>query len=511
MPNIPSFKSERLPGVQQPQQIDVGALTAESRAMAGFGEKLSNTAGAIGDSLDRQRKIEADADRTLKALEFDRDLSDKVSNFTETYQGRQDYEIFESDLDNFLTETRTDLLDQSGGDKILQAAFERKYNQHSSNLATVVKAKKLDVMSNRAVGAFEVSVNEQLRNYSEEINPQQREIIRGEIELGAASLVANGFITQKQEEDYIKKFDDRAEALRADQHIDADPNSAEESLRGDGYPDLDPTVKQQKIEKAMATQRNRIEQESQIEANAAKKLKKYQENNAVKWTVDYDKELPLDMDRLQEDLSKGKITREFYNSFLTSIENGLRSSSSDQDEILDLETLIRNGDPDALTTINNSSKVTPKDKRLLLDKYDAYADNKFKEDNTQGEALLKARIITTGLFQPFAEGEQERLSAAKIELFDRLKAKEPLNEIIKDMIPRYDTDPIKLKDLPKPRFVTAPTSLAEVVKAKDTFRFILSEGSIDIYSKEGQNIALRELELLQNYENIYRRRETNAR
>lgn len=273
MPKIPTFKSEITPNVQRPISVDVGAFSSVSRAEAELGQQVGQTAEQIGSVYQAQQAREKEAERTLKSLEIDRSFQDEVANFTETYQGRQDYDNFEPDMDAELMSLRSKYADQIAGDPVLQIAFERRFNQLSGNLTRVVKAKKLQIMSDRAVGAYATNVNEALQNYASETDPVVRDLIAQDVEIGAHTLVASGFIDQAKAEATIQDFADKSEALRADQMIDIDPYLAEKALAGEEFSTLDPTVRHQKIKQSRIRQKQLADAEKVAVAAEKKRIK----------------------------------------------------------------------------------------------------------------------------------------------------------------------------------------------------------------------------------------------
>lgn len=504
MPVIPRIERSQVQGrvsIPAPQlrsSVSPEAAGAPGRAAA----QLGNVVADIGMGLIEK---EQRAERDLKSLEMARDLDQEISQFTESFQGRQDYEQFENDTRKKMEDIRSRYQQRVGGDRTLQVVFERLYNQTSSQLGQFAKTTKFNVMSDRALSAFNAGRDNALQAYASSGSPEEREIILNDLEVSTAEMVVSGFMKNTDADAILRDFTDRAEEVRADRVIEADPAAAEVLLKGEDFATLDPKIRQGKIEKAQLRQQQMAEQAEQAERDLREAGERAQEDRAIQWTTQYAENGIVDIATLREDLRDKKITREFFNSMMDDIRTGQSKGQSMENEILEVEEQIRDGVINREGILVNRF-LTAGDKRELIDRLESVQDEKFKVNLDLGETELKAAIVTSGPLAPLDTGEAERLAAAKKELYRRLKTgDEPLDTITQDLVNRYRTRPANLSSLPKPRFSNPPKTPEDVKLAKDALLFRMSEGGVNMNTVEGQQMMQTEIDLLIKYQQVLER------
>ncbi len=305
MPVIPRFVHTAVLPVPQEPTVSPGVFSEVSQAQVGIGRAgmaVSQDIAGIARSQQAQEQKELMADRVLKSLKTDGEIRQDVSTYADSLKDRQDYENFEPDTQKYLQSLKDKYLTQAGGDPVLQKAFQLRFNQASVQLMHTARAKKFDVMSKQAQGAFATQYDESLKEYADETNSGHRELIKKNVEIGAAAMVASGYMTPKQEEGYVQGFTDSADSLRADQLIDSNPTTAETELKSGEFKGLAPAIRQQKIEKAKLRQKQVIAADNVIENNRIKQAKQQQKlehdgeerNLGEAYTKgDYDQIIPL--------------------------------------------------------------------------------------------------------------------------------------------------------------------------------------------------------------------------
>jgi len=276
MPKIPTFTSEATQGVPG---IEPGQFSRANRATAQGSEQIAQIGLQAADTLSRQYEEEKAAERTLKSIEIDNGLKSDIDVLASGYADRDDYENFDKDREKQITELRNKYMGQVGDDKVLRVAFERRFSQETLNFSNVVRTKKRDVMSKRALGGFATTYNQALQNYAGEQDPTRREIIRKDVELGVATMVASRFMDEATGEKTIQKFIDESEKTRADQMIEADPASALEALKTGDFAELAPADRQAKVEKAIL-RKKQSDDAAKVEAADAEKKQKEAEKVA---------------------------------------------------------------------------------------------------------------------------------------------------------------------------------------------------------------------------------------
>jgi len=275
MPKIPRFTSEKV--IQSPE-MPLGVASGPARAAAESASAVAKFGRYGAEDITEVQEAEEKAVRALKSLEIEREFRGDIDKISESYFERIDYENFETDLDKQLEELREDYAEKIGDDQSLGLAFERMFTQHSSTLRNVIRDKKRQVVTERAIGEYQISYNQLLDDYSNESDPAKLEIIKKDLEIKTMSLVANHVMTLKNAEGYIQNFNDSAESVRADKLIEIDPKKAEKDLKGGEF-ELSPKIKQQKIEKALAQQKQNETQE-RIRKNEEEKRFKEAEKEA---------------------------------------------------------------------------------------------------------------------------------------------------------------------------------------------------------------------------------------
>ncbi len=259
MPVIPQFTHTSVLPVPAAPSVSPGAFAAVSEAQGTAaqqaGSGIVSGARSISQQAKAQAAVELRADRVLKSLKIDRGLAADAQTYADSMAHRQDYKNFDTDTAAQLQSLKNKYLEEAGGDKVLQAAFARKFNQVSVQLTHTARVKKFDVMSKQALGAFSEQYDESLKESAGEVNPAHRELIKKNVEIGAASMVAAGYMTPVQENVLIDKFTNSADNLRADQLIDANPYTAEKILKSDEFKSFDPGTRQKKIEAAKLRQK----------------------------------------------------------------------------------------------------------------------------------------------------------------------------------------------------------------------------------------------------------------
>lgn len=403
MPKIPKPGPGEFGGGTTPRPpISPEAFGAPGRALAAAASKIGETFERFGESNRRLKEKEDSAERTLKALEISRQLDQDALDYAETFQERQDYEKFEPDTDRHIQGIQAKYTEQIGGDKALQIMFERKFNQTSLQLSQVAKRKKLEVMSERALGAFETSYNEALQNYAGSPDPAMREIIVGDVELQTAQLVASGFMTQKEAEIRVQAFADESEQVRADQVIEANPTLAEELLKTGDFDQLDPKVRQQKIEKAQLRQRQEEQAEKMALAAAEKRQKLElkaahdQEEKTIGdlfLTANYDAVVPALMNT--EHLT-GDELRTWSEAALNKIEKMDKEIDPDDQNqaLVTINAMIARGDDP--TTIRNfivtNPSLTPENQEQYLSKLETELGGAMDEGRKSGYGVISAML-----------------------------------------------------------------------------------------------------------------------
>ncbi|MCK5504208.1 MAG: hypothetical protein KAJ10_03555 [Thermodesulfovibrionia bacterium] len=403
MPRIPQLEPGGLGGATTPRPpISPESFAAPGRALAAAGEEVGGALQDVAGDILRAREKEDNAERTLKALEISRQLDQDALDYVETLQDRQDYEKFEPDTDQHNQEIAAKYTDQIGGDKALQILFERKYNQTSLQISQVAKRRKLEVMTERALGAFETSYNESLQNYAGSPDPEMREIIKGDLELQTAQLVASGFMTQEQAESSVQSFEDESEQVRADQLIEADPTLAEEMLKTGDFDTLDPKIRQQKIEKAQIRQKAEAEAERQAIAaeEKRKKIALKEAHDQEEKTVgelflseDYDAVVPALM---QTEHLTGDELRIWSDASRAKIENMDKVIDPDDQNqaLVTVNAMIARGeDPTEIRNfIITNPDLTPENQEQYLSKLETKLGGAMDEGRKSGYRVISAML-----------------------------------------------------------------------------------------------------------------------
>lgn len=376
-------------------------------AFAAPGRALAETATRVGQAANQALQLKAqedNADRVLKALEFGRELQKDGIAFAETFQERQDYENFEKDAAQHLEEVKARYDTRIGGDKQLQIAFERKYNQYSSNIRNVANAKKLTVMTNRALGAFTETFNEQLENYAGEPDENMREAIRADIEIQASSLVASGFMTQVQAETKIAEFNNNAEQVRADKMIELDPGGAVLALKDKEF-DMSPKLVQQKIEKAIERKRQqdtaeRLAQEA-AERRAEKERKEAhdREENTIGnffLTGEYEAVIPALMETQHITGDEKRTWSDAAKAKIKALDKDVDKQSQSEAIVAINSMIMQEEDPRKIRNfILTNPNLTPENQEQYLNKVETAVGSEISEGRKSGYIAINSMVDPT--------------------------------------------------------------------------------------------------------------------
>lgn len=270
MPKIPRYIA---PVIPQPR-MSPAAVSAPSRALAGVGqqfEALGNRGLQIAGAIEKQEK---DAERALKAVQIENGLRNDMDQVAESFYNRIDYDRFEDDAAKTLKDIREKYKSLVGDDQVLGLAFEKAFSAQSSSLMKVVRDKKRQVISERGLGEFQISYNQALRDYSGATSPEERRLIKTQLQMKALTLVSSHIMSLKQAEDFVHNFENNAEEVRADQWIEVDAQGALEALKGGSFDTLSPKVKQEKIEKALSKIKTQDNEERRDDERLERKLEK---------------------------------------------------------------------------------------------------------------------------------------------------------------------------------------------------------------------------------------------
>lgn len=377
------------------------AAAAPGLALADAAEKVGRSVQAVGKLVSDAQAMKASADMNLKALEYENELDKDFGEFVKTYRDRLDYEEFTPDAEKFLLEKENTLLKTAGGNKTLEIAFKRKLNQQSADLRNIIATKETTAITNRALGAWEVSFNKQLENYAGEPDPTVREIIRTDIEIGTASLVASGVMTQKQAEVEIQSFNDQAEQVRADKLIEADPTGAEDAFRAGEF-EMDPKLTQAKIEKAQLRQKQQAEAERQAVAAAKKQQDEIlrKAHDAEEKTVgelfltgEYDKVVPTLM---ESELLTGDELRTWSDAAAAKIKaKGTKQDKLEQSKgiVIINDMIAKDVDPRTIRNyILTHPNFTTENQEQYLNKVETSVKSEIDEGRKAGYLIIKGML-----------------------------------------------------------------------------------------------------------------------
>jgi hypothetical protein len=113
-------------------------------------------------------------------------------------------------------------------------AFERAFAQETVGLTSTARAKKIQVMTDRATAAYESGFDSAAELFVSEMDPVRKEVLRQNIEIGATQLAAQGLIKETKVGDYVRDFDRRVKTIERDLKVQSREAKAEakEALRG---------------------------------------------------------------------------------------------------------------------------------------------------------------------------------------------------------------------------------------------------------------------------------------
>jgi len=272
MPQIPRFTPQLVPQ----DKANPGSAARVGLSLARSGERIRQVGehiGAVEDAMQR-------AARSVKALELESLINNKLDDYAATYKDRTDSDNFEKDAENQVEEIRREYTKEIGDDKKLLEAVDITFGNKSSDFLRAIRSKRAEVITLRARGTLQEMINKEHDIYAATTSVEERAESKGRVFAKAKELAETRAISFAEAENIKQAFDDTAEAVRADKIIEDAPQEFLDLLKEGSFDDLPPKTKQSLKEKANRRVKQ-LESEEQIRDNEAKKVIKAEQEKVT--------------------------------------------------------------------------------------------------------------------------------------------------------------------------------------------------------------------------------------
>lgn len=207
MPELPRFYSTKnLPSESALVPMSPGLAGMEAEALERSGARLEQL-GRVGWEL--SRKIE-EASEAEKILNINYRMKDDFRGTAEKFRERRDYDNFDDDIDKELERIR-----KTHGENLtshsMRMAFDQSFMSMSSNLKDALLHKKIGIITENALGAFNRTYDEAISEYIGTNDENARKAIKNNLELEAEVLVSRNIMNPVEADKLLSTFDSQAE------------------------------------------------------------------------------------------------------------------------------------------------------------------------------------------------------------------------------------------------------------------------------------------------------------
>lgn len=229
-------------------------------AMSQAGEKIEGLGLHAANVFDQIKERELKAIRETKAMEYGQKLDEEFASLKgELDQSDSDFEKWEPVLSEKAKKIKdkygSQLTVNGGVDRELGITGNKLFNHYLSDFNASLRVKRLRIINERGQASFLKEKDKMLDQYTNESNPQKRNILSKMFEAEVDYLTGTTW-TADQAKALKGSFKQGASDLadvKADKAIMANPGQASIDLTDSKYlPDLLPKQRQDKIEKANA-------------------------------------------------------------------------------------------------------------------------------------------------------------------------------------------------------------------------------------------------------------------
>ncbi len=411
MPKIPTFQSTRLP-------------PGESGLVPISGEKVAAPYGAIARAGEQTRELglratnvfallderEKKAQRETKAMELGQSVDDDFNSLAEKLSGRNDYEVFQPEMETSIKDLRqkyqSQLTVDGVQDRDLSLMFDKYFNRQASIFKDVVRKKKLGIITERGQMAFFKDMRKDLSEYAMTQDPDRRMMIKNDFEIKANSLIGslftadqvNGFISNFEKNSLVAQKTQIEEAKgKVREQMITDPDGVLVDLLSGKYDKelITSDAKADMLEKAQtASKIRRSENEKKL-------------NEQIKLSHDRDEREVGDL-FMKGDFAKAYV-RVQSSPYLTGDEkrvwaNGINTALKERPEQIDpaveisemvkINSLLsKDADPDAIRKTIIFSTMKPANKKGYLDKLEKDLSQNIKDGRNEGYREIQKLII----------------------------------------------------------------------------------------------------------------------
>ena len=424
MPRIPGFESTKLPsGESGGVPMSPGSASGSGQALVGLGLQVQRTAN-IWDEIAEKEALAHDS---IEAVKLEGALKQKQLELSQLFEGRTDYQNFETEMQKHLKDLRSQLTPKKSSQR-LSLAFERSFQIFENSLKTNAKVKKWGAMEIEGKIAFGNILQQSFEDWKN-ATPEQRPIIAQTIRMKGYELAKSKAINTLWVEETLDKFEQKAHQytvdakdVEADKLIGIDPVAARLSFDDSAkWSDLPQKVLQDKREKAdsaIKIKKNELETKAkEAEKKAHDETERVIGNLYMQGNYQKAFSLALSSDKLSGD--EKKVWADAVREKSKTGEN--IDSSTSASEIVKVNAMITRGeDPDKIRAyVVRTPYFKKEDKEQYLNKLESKLSQEELDGRREGYGLIEKSIYkNTGLMAIQTQKERDNVASSQKSLDD---------------------------------------------------------------------------------------------
>lgn len=230
MPEIPRYKRKEVDFGASGALLDPGKLSIAQRTIAQAGKDIAELGGqgtrVAGQLLEERRNLE----RSVVAARVENELRTEIDKAADSLLERQDYENFDSFVEESLRTIAPKYRGRAGGDRFLEAAIERALSDQERVFRARAGDRKTTVIKDRGQAEFSKLYEGLLERWAW-ADEKGKGLIEDEMELKLALMTQSGVFSLAEEGELLRQFPQRAQERYFRTLINTDPKRAVEELK----------------------------------------------------------------------------------------------------------------------------------------------------------------------------------------------------------------------------------------------------------------------------------------
>ncbi len=226
MPKIQAYqRKQSIPGEGANVPMNIGSAGVVGKAIEDFGD---TGVKAIGIVAHAQKSFEH-AERAVLAQRFEQELKGGIDEALMSYENDGNWQGYDEKVKGHVKQLRETHVDTIQ-DPVLKKSAETYFMGQSRNFERTIRRQKLQLMTQESQARLETDINDALKHYVYETDPQLKDLTRREVELKGYELENRKLLKPGQTAKLMQDFDQKADLLHSKELIQANPEVAYASL-----------------------------------------------------------------------------------------------------------------------------------------------------------------------------------------------------------------------------------------------------------------------------------------